>query len=175
LEPEFVDVPSAEEVANGQGATDVPGTVMAWLSPGVPRSVAPNGMPEPLADPVVTPEIELSELAPVDAWEELLAFEQAEEAVEPPPSNAALEVVFGHGICSGLNPGGMSSVAPSGIPLPIEEEEAEDGEGAVPSGEVVPMPGVWPVCAQAPAILADHKIAAKMHVPRIDILAPNAG
>jgi len=129
-------------------------------------------MPEPLADPVVIPEIELSELDPVDAWDELLAFEQAEEVLEPPPSKAALEAVFGHGICSGLNPGGMSSVAPSGM---LPELEEEDGEGVVPSGEVVPMPGVWLACALAETVLADHKIladhkvAANMHEPRIEV------
>lgn len=99
-------------------------------------------MPEPTVDPVNS-DVEALEPDAVGAWDELFAVADAaaqmEEAV-PPPSNAVLDVVFGHGVCSGLNPGGLSSVAPSGIPLETEEDDAP--EDIVPSGEVAPMPGV---------------------------------
>jgi hypothetical protein len=70
-----------------------------------------------------------------------VAEPHAVPTVEPPPSKAPLEVVFGHGIASGLMPGVLSSVAPSGIPLPPLDVEGSD---RVPSGEVEPMPVVGP-------------------------------
>ena len=63
-------------------------------------------MPKPPVDPVVDSELDGLALDAVDAAGELPVAPEphAEDAVEPPPSNAALEVTFGHGICSGLNP-----------------------------------------------------------------------
>jgi hypothetical protein len=122
-------------------------------------------MPELLDDPVVNPGPDAVELDAVDVPDVLEPH--AEEAVAPPPSNAALEVVFGHGIWSGLNPGGLSSVAPSGIALELEGEDGS--ESAVPSGEVAPMPGVGPACAPAAATLANHMIAVKAHLPCIEV------
>ncbi len=126
-------------------------------------------MPKPPVDPVVDSELDGLALDAVDAAGELPVAPEphAEDAVEPPPSNAALEVTFGHGICSGLNPGGLSSVAPSGIPPEVEEEDGS--ESVVPSGEVVPMPGVGLACAQAAAIPASHSIAARVQVPFIEV------
>jgi hypothetical protein len=157
-----MDVP---DVDDGHGATDILGMTMFWLSPGVPRSVAPRGMPEPLFDPAIKPDVNALEL---DAAAEppnepfAVAEPQPEERLEPPPSNWALETVFGHGMTSGLSPGGFSSVAPSGI-VP----EGDESESVVPSGDVMPMPGVWFACALAAATLANQTIADKMHVPRI--------
>jgi hypothetical protein len=144
------------------------GTAMTWLSPGVPRSVVPRGMPELSVDPAVNPMIDAVEPDGVEVPNEALVVAEphAEDAVEPPPSNAALAVVFGHGIWSGLNPVGLSSIAPSGIP---PEVEVEDGsESVVPSGEVAPMLGVGFACALAAATLANHMIAAKVHLPCIE-------
>ena len=121
------------------------------------------GMPEPLVDPSV----EAVEPEAVEIPDELLivAEPHPEEAVEPPPSKAEFEDVFGHGIWSGLMPGVSTSVAPSGIPL---EPEAEDGsDSIVPSGEVAPMPGLGPACAPAAVTPANHMIAAKAHLPCI--------
>jgi hypothetical protein len=147
------------------------GTVMSWLSPGIPRSVAPRGIPEPLVDP----KVDAVELDAVEVPGEMLvaAEPHGEDAVEPPPSNAAEEVVFGHGICSGLNPAGLSSVAPSGIPPEVEAEDGSDS--VVPSGDVAPMPGVGLACALAAAIPANHMIAAKVHVACIEIFRVVSG
>ena len=62
---------------------------MFWLSPGVPRSVAPSGIPEPLVDPVVNPDTDVVELDVVEVPDELFAVAepQPEERLEPPPSN----------------------------------------------------------------------------------------
>jgi hypothetical protein len=120
------------------------------------------GMPAPLVD---NPEIEVVASEAVDVPDELLvaAEPHAEEVVDPPPSKAEFEPVFGHGIWSGLTPGVLISVAPSGIPLELEGEDGS--ESIVPSGEVAPMPGVGLVCAAAAATLASHMIAAKAHLP----------
>jgi hypothetical protein len=85
------------------------------------------------------------------------------DAVEPPPSKAALELVFGHGVCSGLKPGVVSSVAPSGIPpMPAGAEDIDGPEDGVPSGEVEPMPVVGPVWAKAATPPTDQMVAARM-------------
>jgi hypothetical protein len=66
---------------------------------------------------------------------------------------------------SGLSPGGLSSVAPSGI-VPEGDDESES---VVPNGEVIPMPGVGLPCAPAAATLASNAIADKMYMPRIEV------
>jgi hypothetical protein len=125
-------------------------------------------MPELLDDPDVNPEIEAVELDAVDVAELLVVPEaHPEDAVEPPPSKAPLEVVFGHGIWSGLKPGGLSSVAPSGIPL--EPEVEDESESVVPSGDVAPMPGVGVVWAPAAATPAIQTITAKLHLACIEL------
>jgi hypothetical protein len=126
-------------------------------------------MPVLLDDPIVNPGLDAVELVAVDIPDELLVVVEphVEDVIEPPPSNAVLEVVFGHGIWSGLNPGGLSSVAPSGIPLELEGEG--ESESVVPSGEVAPMPGVGLACALAAAIPASHMIAVKIHLLCIEV------
>ena len=50
-----------------------------------------------------------------------------------------------------------------------------NSEGVIPSGEVMPMPGVWVACALAVTTLARTTIADKMHVARIKFgLSSNA-
>jgi hypothetical protein len=138
------------------------GTGTFWLSPGVPRSVAASGMPEPAADPVVRPGVDPLELDAVELADGLAVFDpQAVDKVEPPPSNAEFDVVLGHGMTSGLIPGWLSSVAPSGMMLVLE--------GAVPSGEVAPMPEVGVVCAAADVAPINQIITAKVHARRIEI------
>ena len=133
-----------------QGATEVVGTGMLWLSPGVPRSVAPSGIPAlavdvpidaaPLASEPVVPD------AVVDVLLELVELHPV-EAVIPPPSKDELELVAGHGMVSGLMPDGVSSVAPRGM-LPVDALDGDGSEAVVPSGEVAPMPEeVELVCA----------------------------
>jgi hypothetical protein len=97
---------------------------------------------------------------------EPLLFEDAEPQLfdrpDPPPSKAEFELALGHGIISGLTPGVLISVEPSGMPprpdeLELSEESPEDG---APSGEVGPMPGVVVVCACAATIPIQQPMAA---------------
>ena len=130
------------------------GTAVVWLSPGMPRSVAPSGMPEPTTDPdgpdIVPPTPD------IDAAPEPLLFEDEEPQLfdrpDPPPSKAEFELVLGHGIISGLTPGVLISVEPSGMPPRPGELSEELPEDGAPSGEVGPMPGVVVVCACAATI-----------------------
>jgi hypothetical protein len=149
-----------------QGETGTPGTAMFWLSPGVPKSVAAKGMPEPTIDPVIpaADPLEVDPLEPEidEKFDEPLAMSEphAVDTVEPPPSKAALELVVGHGVCIGLKPGVLSSVAPSGIPpMPAEVEDVDGSEDRVPSGEVEPMPIVGLVWAKAATPPMDQMIA----------------
>ena len=71
-----------------------------------------------------------------------------------------MESVLGQGDCSGLTPGELSSVAPSGIPLTLEDIEDVDGSDMVPSGDVEPMPIVNTSCAKAGTLIEDQTIAA---------------
>jgi hypothetical protein len=149
-------------VAAEQGDTLGVGTGTFWLSPGVPRSVTPSGMLELAVGPVVRPGVDPLELDAGDIADELPVSEpHAVDKVEPPPSNAEFDVVLGHGMTSGLVPGWLSSVAPSGIALELE--------GVVPSGEVVPMPAEGAVCAHAVAAPINQIIAAKVHARRIEV------
>lgn len=168
VRPDPVDDP-------GEGATDgrqglTLGTAVVWLSPGVPKSVAPKGMLEPTTDgdPEIVlpaPDIAAAPDAPV-AGLELQLFDWA----DPPPSNAALELALGHGMISGLTPGVLISVEPSGMP-PRPDELELSGELAVdgaPNGEVGPMPGVGLVCACA-ATIPIQTIAAMKEGYRIEL------
>jgi hypothetical protein len=149
--PDPADDPCGEAIEGGQGVT--PGTIVAWLSPGVPRSAAPSGIPEPTTDPndpgvaPPGPDIDVAPEAPVLEVPE----PQLCDRFDPPPSNAAFELEFGHGAISGLTPGVLISVEPSGMPprpeVELDEELFADGTF---SGDVAPMPGVV-VCARAAA------------------------
>jgi hypothetical protein len=119
-------------------------------------------MPEPAADPVVKPGVDPLEPDAVELADGFAVSEpQAVDKVEPPPSNAEFDVALGHGMTSGLIPGWLSSVAPSGMVLELE--------GAVPSGEVAPMPEVGAVCAHAAATPINQIITAKVHARRIGV------
>jgi hypothetical protein len=85
------------------------GTGMVWLSPGVPRSVAPRAIPELAVDWTIDPASAplkpgVAEVVP-DELELLVPAELHPEEDTPPPSNEAFELVLGHGILSGLIPG----------------------------------------------------------------------
>jgi hypothetical protein len=143
---------------------------MLWLSPGVPRSVAPSGMPEPMMDPV-TPTVDPLEPEVDEEFNEPLAMSEphAVDTVEPPPSKAELELafVFGQGACSGLRPGVLSSVAPSGIsPTPADVDGPEDRD---PSGDVEPIPVVGPACAKAVPLPKDQMNAAKVATAKVKL------
>ena len=125
---------------------------------------APSGMPEPTTDPddpgmaPPTPAIDPAPEVAVFGVPEPQLFDR----FDPPPSKAALELAFGHGMISGLTPGVLISVEPSGMPprpdeLELNEESPEDG---APSGEVGPMPGVVVVCACAATIPIQQPMAA---------------
>jgi hypothetical protein len=147
------------------------GTGVVWLSPGVPRSVAPKGIPEPTTDDdpdiaLPAPDIVAAPDAPVFEVLEPQLFDWA----DPPPSNVAFELILGHGMISGLTPGVLISVEPSGMPprpdeLELSEELAVDG---ALSGEVGPMPGVGLVCACA-ATTPIQPIAAMKNGYRIEL------
>jgi hypothetical protein len=82
------------------------GTGIVWLSPGVPRSVAPSGTPELAVDPTIDPASAPLKLGDADAVAEELFVPAVLHPVEadiPPPSNEVFEL--GHGIVSGLIPG----------------------------------------------------------------------
>jgi|ERR1700733_3795741 hypothetical protein len=147
------------------------GTAVVWLSPGVPRSVAPSGMPEPTTDPgdpgmaPPTPDIDAAPAAPVFEVPEPQLFDR----VDPPPSKAAFELAFGQGMISGLTPGVLISVEPSGMPprpgeVELDEELFADGTF---SGDVAPMPGVV-VCACAAATPIQQLKAASKSGYRIE-------
>lgn len=137
------------------------GTLGAWLSPGMPRSVAPSGMLEPTTDPddpglaLATPD----EPVPILL---LLTDDEAQlfDCVDPPPSKAAFELALGHGMTSGLTPGVLMPVAPSGMLPPVKLEPDEELSDDIPSGDVAPMPGLVVVCASAVTIPIDHTPAA---------------
>jgi hypothetical protein len=161
VRPDPVDDPGEEASEGRQGLTL--GTAVVWLSPGVPRSVAPSGIPEPTTGPV--PET-VPPAPDIDAAPEVLLFEALEpqlfDSVDPPPSNAEFELVLGQGMISGLTPGVLISVAPSGMPprpdeFELSEELSADG---APSGEVGPIPGVVVVCACAAANAIQQPMAA---------------
>jgi hypothetical protein len=112
-------------------------------------------MPEPTTDPddpgmaPPTPAIDPAPEVAVFGVPEPQLFDR----FDPPPSKAALELAFGHGMISGLTPGVLISVEPSGMPprpkeVELDEELSADG---TLSGEVAPMPGVV-VCARVAAI-----------------------
>jgi hypothetical protein len=146
------------------------GIVRIWLSPGVASSVESRGIvpPPPLPAPDV-PSPDEAEV-PADAPLPQPAWPLEDEAAMPPPSKVVEDEPSGfppppveQG--AGLNPGVLSSVAPSGIPpscgtLP---------DGAVPRGDVGPIPGVGLSCAklapepinQASAVIAARRIVRK--------------
>jgi hypothetical protein len=62
------------------------GTAIFWLSPGVPRSVAPKGMLEPLTAPIVGPfGMDVDE--PVEEFADVFEPHTAGVVPPPPPSN----------------------------------------------------------------------------------------
>ena len=164
VRPDPVEDPCGGGIDCRQGVTL--GTAVVWLSPGVPRSVAPNGTPEPTTPEPMTgpPNPETVPPGPdIDAAPEPLLFEALEpqlfDMLDPPPSNAEFEFVLGHGMISGLTPGVLISVEPSGMLPGLDELEESPEEGTL-SGEVGPMPGVVVVCACTAAIAIQQPMAA---------------
>jgi hypothetical protein len=173
--PSNVEAPAQGLAAETLGA----GIATFGLSPGVPRSVEPKGIAELPADPndcavVVCPVVggpdipDVDAVAP-DAVTDPQAVDAVEADTEPPPSNAELDpAVVGapveQGMTIGLRPPGLSSVAPSGIPLV--------GGGAselkVPSGEVAPIPAVALACAKPGLELRSQMATA---VTKMDCMA----
>jgi hypothetical protein len=84
------------------------GTGIVWVSPGVPRLVAPRGIPELADDWTIDPASAPFKLGVADAVPDVLlvpAELHPEEEDIPPPSNETFELVLGHGMISGLIPG----------------------------------------------------------------------
>jgi hypothetical protein len=113
-------------------------------------------MPEPTTDPDDPGVVPLP--PDVVVAPEALVVEapgpQLFDRFEPPPSKAAFELALGQGMISGLTPGVLISVEPSGMPPRPEEAELDEelsADGTF-SGDVGPMPGVVVVCACAAAI-----------------------
>src|SRR3984893_9153827 len=162
-----IPLPIAEGFGPGVGTTS------NGLTPALPISTEPNGIPVRAAPPGdaddVAPgnEALLVELVPQAPDVAALPGNDVPAPVPvPPPSKVVLEPdIPGDGLpivkhvvlfpvipiaaaAAGLSPGDASSVAPMGIPA------GETGEaGAMPSGEVAPIPGVGlpipPTCANA--------------------------
>lgn len=145
------------------------GTVIAGLTPPLSISVAPRGIelparpdPEPDEDGAVPPE----DVVDVGAVQPGIA----DPAASPPPSKVEFavdvepapllpatpvddpadeQVALG----AGLRPPGSISVAPSGIPVPLDPFEVL--EPGMPSGDVAPMAGgLDVVCASAGPVQA---------------------
>jgi len=149
------------------------GTTSNGLTPALPISMEPNGIPVRAAPP--------GDADDVAADNEALPLELVPQAPDiaalpgndvpapvpvPPPSKVVLEpdipndglpitkhvvpfpVIPIAPVGAGLSPGDASSVAPMGIPAGATGEP-----GAMPSGEVAPIPGVGlpipPTCANA--------------------------
>jgi hypothetical protein len=153
--------------AEGHDVTPVAGTGAYWLSPGVPVLVAPSGIPDPVVDSAAVSPESVSEGATVALVAAAPILHEA-DAVAPPPSKGLFEAVFEHGIASGLNPGGVSSVTPNGMAL--DNDEADGAwDDVLPSGEVAPIPGIGLPCAWAATTPMNQRTAGKMLVGRIDV------
>jgi hypothetical protein len=167
--PGIGDMPGAagvlmtvETLVQGVVEKPVTGTpCIAGLSPGIPISVAPSGMPVRF-DPDAKPGMALG-------WTVLDAVPDAPEPqlvpvveldADPPPSNGKLNPAASVSIpdipveaaampeqfalASGLSPTVFNSVAPIGIPPGPEGALAvvDPTEDIVPTGDVTPMPPV---------------------------------
>lgn len=146
---------------------DVEGSI--GLTPALPISNEPNGIPVRAAPPGVTGDVAAIDdalllevephgpdmLAP-------LAIDVPAPIPIPPPSKVVVEPdmagdvlpVVGQG--NGLSPGEASCVAPMGIPVGATEEP-----GVMPSGDVAPMAGVGLTCARAGGVIPSAMIAIK--------------
>ena len=155
-------------VPKGDTVSDVVGG--SGLTPALPISNEPNGIPVRAAPPGVvgdvaaTDEAMLLEVVPHGPDIAMLpGIDVPVPIAIPPPSKVVGEpdiadevpvVVQGNG----LSPGDASCVAPMGIPV-----GATDEPGVMPSGEVAPMPGVGlpipPTCAKAESQLSSTAAA----------------
>jgi hypothetical protein len=184
--PTVPGVPMIVEVP-GQGTAVTLGVVrgVVGLSPALPSSVAPRGIAPLIVDPAVNPVLvdpALIAPMPVDdpailsglpAVVELQPVEVIEFDTEPPPSNVGIDpdipvlvvpaLIHGVVLIMGLSPPVLSSVAPSGIPLPC------DGalEDVAPRGDVAPMPGTGATCAKLGPPLKIIRLAAMAKTRRI--------
>jgi hypothetical protein len=145
---------------------DVEGS--SGLTPALPISNEPNGIPVRAAPPGVT-----GDVAAIDDALLLVVPHGPDAAVLPgidipapipipPPSKVDVELdmaddvlpVVGQG--NGLSPGEASCVAPIGIPA-----GAMDEPGVMPSGDVAPMVGVRLTCARAGGAIVSAIVAIK--------------
>jgi hypothetical protein len=147
-----------QRVPKGEGETVGDGTAISGLTPALPISTDPSGIP--------VRETTLGANEGADPIEEAVALPAPHVAALPcnpvpaipPPSNVltpdippeipvdvlpAVEqpIIPVGSVIIGLIPGEASSVAPSGIPVgPTDELGGEPGD--MPSGEVAAMPGI---------------------------------
>jgi hypothetical protein len=137
-------IPVGDE-ADAAGKSDVSLLTPAQVPDAVPTFPPPsNTLDEtdvPAADIPVPTELPVIALAPDKFPPIELTLEHVDVLRADGPSGNTPEVM-------GLTPGELSSVAPSGIPVPFTE-----GAGPMPSGEVMPSEdapsGVAPTCADA--------------------------
>jgi hypothetical protein len=134
------------------------------LTPPLPISKEPNGIPVRATPPGVTGDVAANDALEVvphgpDAGV-LPGIDIPAPIPIPPPSKVVVEPdiadnvlpVVGQG--NGLSPGDASCVAPIGIPV-----GATDEPGVMPSGDVAPMVGVRLTCARAGDAIASAIIA----------------
>jgi hypothetical protein len=137
------------------------GTTGIGLTPALPTSKEPKGIPARATPPGVVGDVAATDeallLAVVPQGPDIVALPGIDAPVPipiPPPSKVVVEPdiaddalpAVGQG--NGLSPGDASCVAPMRIPV-----GATDEPGVMPSGVVAPMPGVGlpipPTCATA--------------------------
>jgi hypothetical protein len=146
---------------------DVGGSI--GLTPALPISNEPNGIPVRAAPPGVTGDVAaiddvvLLEVVPHGPDAAVLPGIDVPAPIPiPPPSKVvvepdmAVDVVAVVGQGNGLSPGEASCVAPMGIPV-----GATDEPGVMPSGDVAPMAGVRLTCARAGGAIASAIVAIK--------------
>jgi hypothetical protein len=163
------------------GVTVGLGTEVIGLRPLPVVSVEPSGIAPPSS-------VNVEVMPGVDVWKELALVDEDVQpavgvadpfAVIPPPSNVE-EVVVAElvlldpgcmfdvqvEVATGPRPPGDSSVAPSGMPVPLGL--LVPLEPNVPNGEVAPMAGVIAVCAAAAWRLQRNASAAISNICGFD-------
>jgi hypothetical protein len=139
------------------------------LTPALPISNDPNGIPARAAPPGVIGEVAAMDEALLPAVPPhgadiavLPGIDVPAPIPIPPPSKVVIDPdiaddvlpVVGQG--NGLSPGDASCVAPMGIPV-----GATDEPGVMPSGDVAPMVGVRLTCARAGGAIASAIVVIK--------------
>jgi hypothetical protein len=150
---ERIDGVAAGDASIGS-ALDGAGDVIIGLTPALLSSVAPSGIP-PLPTGLTTPPPidEVPEAVPVIGATPQFAVELIAPELRPDGmtlEHGLLRAVGSNG--AGLSPPGESEVAPNGIPT----GPTDDAAPGIPSGDVVPIAGLFGDGGASWAKLAPH-------------------